>query len=294
MTEAAVSAEAGNAADATSAAALLSAEASTEGAATVDAAASSDALVTDAEADAWRATLPEAERALAKTKGWAKPDDVFKSYANLEKLVGGDKIPAPKNPDDTEGYERIYKALGKPEAPDGYKLPIPDGSDGEFAKTAAGMFHKAGLGAKQAEVLATEWNALQTAQAAAIEKAHAVKAAQDLGELKTDWGDKYDANLEMGRRAAKQFGLDTPMLEKIERAVGTKPLMTLLNKIGAGLAEDTFEGGGSGSTFKQSPEQARARLDSLKKDTAWQTRFINGGADEKAEWNRLQLLANPQ
>jgi hypothetical protein len=296
MTDQSESADAGNSADLpTGAAALLAGVQENTGETTAAISSSLDTLVSDADQAEWLKTLPDDEtRALAKTKGWAAPGDVLKSYTALEKLLGGDKVVLPKGDDDKDGLDRIYKALGRPDAPDGYKLPVPEGQDGAFAGEAAKWFHDAGLSPKQATALAANWNgfAAQAQQAAA--KAFDVKGAQDMGDLKTEWGDKFESNMEMARRATAQFGLSPAELGGMERAFGTKRFMTVLSKIGVGLAEDTFEGGaGRGNTFKTTPEAARARIEALKGDAAWQERWRKGGADEKAEWNRLHAAANP-
>jgi len=57
---------------------------------------------------------------------------------------GGEKVPVPKGESDTEGWERVYKALGRPATPEDYKL-----SDME----SAAEYHKLGLSARQASGL---------------------------------------------------------------------------------------------------------------------------------------------
>lgn len=259
-------------------------------------AAAAEVAVAAGAGPAWVESLEDADaRAFVQGKGWKSPADMLGSYRSLETLIGGEKIPLPKNPEDKDGYDRLYKALGRPDTPEGYKLPVPDGSDGAFAKLAAGMFHEAGLGAHQAAVLTERWNTAQAQAAQAQEAAFEVQSGQQMGELKTEWGDRFNANLEMARRAAKQFAIEPDQLSSIERALGAKSMVSLLSRIGAGLAEDSFETGDGGNrgSFGMSPDTARARIAALSKDAGWQDRFVKGGADEKAEWNRLHLLANP-
>jgi hypothetical protein len=49
-------------------------------------------------------------------KGWRGPADMLTSYRALEKMLGSEKLPLPRDEADREGYERIYKALGRPES----------------------------------------------------------------------------------------------------------------------------------------------------------------------------------
>lgn len=249
----------------------------------------------EAHAPDWVAGLDDpGAQAFARAKGWRSPADMLGSYRNLEKLVGSEKLPLPRDEADREGYERVFKALGRPDTPDGYKLDAAAGSDPAFAGEAAKWLHEAGLSTRQASALAERWNGYAASAQAQAAKAAEVRSAQEFGELKSEWGQRFDANLELGRRAARQFGLEQADLAGMEQALGTRRMLTMLNRIGSGLAEDSFEGGDArGTSFRMSPEAARDRIALLKGDKAWSARFLASGADETAEWNRLQRLANP-
>ena len=56
-------------------------------------------------------------REFIQNKGWNDPGEMAQGYRNLEKLVGGEKVPLPKGDTDNEGWERVYKALGRPAKP---------------------------------------------------------------------------------------------------------------------------------------------------------------------------------
>ena len=60
-------------------------------------------------------------------------NEAVKSHLSLEKLLGNDKVPIPKNKDDTAALALFRKAMGVPEKPDGYALPdveIPESMKG--------------------------------------------------------------------------------------------------------------------------------------------------------------------
>ena len=42
------------------------------------------------------------------------------SHLELEKMLGGEKVPIPKGPDDKEGWQRYSKAMGVPVNPNEY------------------------------------------------------------------------------------------------------------------------------------------------------------------------------
>ena len=48
-------------------------------------------------------------------KGWRGPADMLTSYRALEKMLGSEKLPLPRDEQDRDGYERVYKALGRPD-----------------------------------------------------------------------------------------------------------------------------------------------------------------------------------
>jgi hypothetical protein len=140
-----------------------------------------------------------------------------------------------------------------PESADAYELPLPAGDDGEFAKTAAEWFKEQGLNKGQAQALAAKWNefaagkqgemaaAQEAAAQAAAVKAEA-QAKVDDAALRNEWGERYDANVELGRRAVRQFEISADVLEGIESKVGYAGLLRMFSKIGQGLGEDTAVG----------------------------------------------------
>lgn len=245
----------------------------------------------------WYQEFPEDVRGLVQTKGWQTPVDAIQSYANLEKFLGADKagrglvLPKDDSPDE---WNQVYDRLGRPQSPDQYKLPVPDGDTGEFASAAAEAFHKAGLSAKQATALAEWWNQIQQQMMSGQYEQVAAVQEQEMGQLQQEWGKDFDANIEAGRRAARQFGVDTNTLEAMENAIGTKQLLTLFAKIGKGLAEDTFVDGSGNRGFGISPEAARVRISQLKGDSEWTAKYLGGNADAKAEMERLLRAAYPE
>ena len=221
--------------EATSAAAALTPAAGTTAAATTAATAA-----TTPPADGAATALPAATTTTATTT----PAPIT--------LPGPDA-----KPDD---WKAFYKAIGAPEKGDGYKLPVPEGDTGEFAKTAAGWMAEAGLLPHQAQALAEKWNehvagmteAQKTAAAKAITDSNTAKdatAKTDDAALKNEWQSNYDARIEEGKRAVRQFfpeGKAADIVTAIEDKIGYGATMRMMQKIGAGLAEGGARGLGDG------------------------------------------------
>lgn len=246
----------------------------------------------------WYDSYGDDVKGLAQVKGWKDPADVVSSYANLEKLLGADKagrgLVLPKDDADPSEWGQVYDKLGRPQSADEYKLPVPEGDTGEFAKLAAGKFHELGLTAKQAEALAGWYNEQAGGIQAKQGEMMAQNAERELAELQQAWGKDYDANIEAGRRAARQFEVSEDMLTAIEGSIGTKAMLEMFSKIGKGLGEDSFVNGNQSNAFGMSPEAARVRIGQLKADKEWAGKYLSGNADARAEMERLLKSAYPQ
>jgi hypothetical protein len=248
------------------------------------------------------------------TKDWLKsyqnayPDaeSVANKAMNLEKFVGADKagrgviVPGPSaKPEDWQAFYR--KVGGVPEKPDGYKLPPGLDKDPmavafrEFAhsKGIPPMFHDAAL-----EFYTAQAKKTVDTQVAEFER----RGEQEMNELRTEWqGNDYVVNVELGKRAAKAFlPHESPeqlqeMITKMEGALGTKMVMKMFAQIGKSIGEHGFvEGDTPVNSGGMDPNSAKARIVDLQRDKDWQKRFIAGGADEKAEWERLHKVAYGQ
>lgn len=245
---------------------------------------------------AWYDAIQDADlKGYVQNKGWSDPVELANGYRNLEKLLGGEKIPMPKGDADAEGWSRVYDALGRPKSADDYKLSVPEGfGDPEFAKAAAGKFHELGLSARQAQALTDWYNQTQGGALEAVQAQQSQKAEQELSGLRSEWGQAWEENVELGRRAAREFGLDEAKLNAMENAMGTGEMLKFLSRVGRGLTEHTFESGRTTTSFGMTPEAARQRLGALRGDPEFSSKYLSGNADAKAEMERLMRIAYPE
>lgn len=250
-------------------------------------------------AKSWYSGFDELTRGYVEQKGFKDPAAVVNSYQNLEKLMGHDRagrtMVLPKDDQDTETLGKIYDRLGRPGNPEDYKLPVPEGDQGEFAKVAASKFHELGLSSKQGQALAEWFNGhgaqLQQQQEAQFER----QRDEDFAKLEQEWGPEFNTRAEIARRAMREAGLSPEEGAELERTLGVHKAAKAFEFFGKLFTEHGakgFENSGGGQ-FSQTPEEARSRINALTKDPAWQKRYFAGDADAKAEFERLNKTAYP-
>lgn len=165
----------------------------------------------------WKASLPEDIRDNPTLANYQTLEGLVKSHVNLEKMLGGDKIPVPKDGDE-EGFNRAYKALGWPDAPTGYefKAPeqVPEGMvySPELDQQIAGIFHGAKLNKSQAAAVreglmeivgkgATD--GLEASKVQQAEQQAAIQAAEQA--LKQEWGTAFEQRGKIAGAAINKF-----------------------------------------------------------------------------------------
>jgi hypothetical protein len=228
-----------------------------------------------------------------QAKGWASfdsPDkaipEIVKSYKNIERLQRSDHIPLPKDLNDAEGYAKLYEKLGRPPKASDYGIKPGEGGSPEFTDKMSALLHEVGLSTAQAQKLASGYTGLVDGMKATQDHQFSTQSAADLQAIRGEWGAQSDMRFAAAQRALVQFGLDKTTAEKLEKAIGTKPFLSLFSNIGLGMSEDRGAGSGGGSGF-MTPEAAQSKLNDLKADQGWRNRYLAGGAQERADYDKL-------
>jgi hypothetical protein len=224
----------------------------------------------------WKQGLSEDIRDNKEFEKYTEFDTFAKSHLNLVKMVGLDSVPKPNGefgPDDQnrEQWDHVFNQLGRPDDPSGYtfpKLQLPEGV--EFSKEAhaaqVAEWHK--LGFNQAQV-----NALFKSHHQGRVDAHNanIKRITDLGasteiELKKEWGEAYQKEVNTAIRAIGEFGNDEVKELLNSSGLGNNPVMLkFFNEIGKAIMEDTeLVGGGEGKRGgAQTPKEIDAQIAEL-------------------------------
>lgn len=113
--------------------------------------------------------VPEAYRAKEYLKDVKDMDALFKKLDGAQELLGKRPAGIPHDNAKPEEIAAFNKAFGVPDAPAAYELVVPaeNPMPKEMIEGVKGIFHKAGLNAKQAKMVSEGWNAMLAEQAKA-------------------------------------------------------------------------------------------------------------------------------
>lgn len=184
---------------------------------------------------------------VAATESGAAPEASEKPAEKAQEP--GFKVPGADATD--EERAAFYKALGVPDDPSEYKVALLEGEPEENLGLVQSMFKKANLTPAQAEALLNERAAIAAKQAEIRQQQEAAKQEQTRKEetaLKTEWGQDHAANMELAKRAVRQFlpaEKAGDILGALEEKVGYAETIRLMHAIGKGLGEHDAPGLGS-------------------------------------------------
>lgn len=238
----------------------------------------------------WTKDWAAADAGIVEKKGWKSPQDLFKSYRELEKTLGTDRISLPKDANDTEALNAIYTKLGRPESAEKYKFP--DGADAEQIKAIAPELHKLGISQTQAEGLAKiDMGRMQQAME---QQQHAWTDDQQkaMDKLNGEWGGKSNEEIEYNRRAMRALGISVEEANVFMRG-GSEKFLRLLNLAGRSMREDNTGAMQDDSVlgFGMTGNRAAAEIAEKKTDTAFMQRLQKGDKVATETWRRLHRVA---
>ena len=96
------------------------------------------------------------------SKGWKSPDDILKSYRNLEKAYSGSKnVVALPDEKDPKSVEEFFQKIGKPDAKDKYSLKPGNDAEKEHIEKLKDFAFSNNLTDKQAQEM---YNFLKTSE----------------------------------------------------------------------------------------------------------------------------------
>ena len=223
----------------------------------------------------WRDTLPADIKAHPVFEKYKDANEAHRALADAQKFLGREKLPVPKDANDKETYDLIFKTLGLPENENGYELPKDIGIEipkelpvdetmiADFRKVAHqhGVLPQqfAGLYKWYMTTMTNQYNKLSNAQ---IEGG---KTAET--ELRKEYGTAYGQKEALARKVVSTFADKKAMgeLTNIINGKGNNPgLFKMFVKIGEAMSEDQLTGRPLGLTM--TPDEAQSEINKIKGD----------------------------
>jgi hypothetical protein len=174
-----------------------------------------------------------------------RTEDLGKSYMNLEQMLGREKVPVPTSDDDTEGWERWYAAMGRPEAPDKYEFKRPElpsdlPYDEEMEKEFREWAHINGLSKRQAQSFYEGYVKRQIARHTDWSNQAKETRQQAEAALRREYGRNYDQAIQQAKAAMMTYADPDFHRYLDESGAGNDPRMIrIFARIGKELRGDT-------------------------------------------------------
>jgi len=251
----------------------------------------------DSKTETWYHGLNDELTGVVEAKQWGSLEDIVTSYHNLERLQGVPPEQLLKMPEkaDDPAWNDLWGKLGVPETAEEYKLAVPEGDDGEFAKKASVWFKDANIPVEAARKIAEAVNADNAARTVEAEEKYHAGIKADTEMLQKDLGLAFEDKMNVAKGVYKAFELTKEQVDGMEAAMGYGPLMKFLINIGERMGEANFvaPGGGGPSDGVLTPMAAQAEIAKLKTDAEFTKKIGDGNKDARDKLERLHMMAYP-
>jgi len=194
--------------------------------------------------DGWRDFVPEDirnEKVFDRTKNI---EGVFKSLASAERKFGMKAVPLPGENAEQEEWDEFYKATGRLEKPEDYKIEkdptIPDEFwPDDIVNILQKSAFEAGNNPKQAAIYGKNFNEFLKKQIETAQTEQKLQYDESINELKTEWSSKYDSNIHIGNIALeKGTAGDNKLKERVKEKFGADPdFARLMRNLGVNFKE---------------------------------------------------------
>lgn len=234
---------------------------------------------------AWTTKYSEGFQSLAEKKGLSglseqeAIENIANSYTNLESLknVSGENLFNISGDIDDETREKVYSALGRPDAPDQYSYEAQETDNQDLVGTFKNTAHELGLTDKQVAGMIPALNEKIVEIAEAHTQELQTKNNEGLGALQKEWGGAWEANKNLAVRAAEHFGITEEMQVAIRDSGQSAGFLKALNQMGGLMAEGAMAGmspqAGSAAMGVMTPEAAQQEINSKMSDPEFMRRY---------------------
>jgi hypothetical protein len=194
------------------------------------------------------------------------PASLAKSYIELQKLVGKDKVVVPTEKSTPAEWAEFYRKVGRPDALDGYETPelgVPEEVKMRDEQLAA-FKEKAlelGLSKKQfAELYKMQQEMSAQSLGTQVEEYKSLKDKAET-ELRKEWGQAYDAKVDKAQQVVNTYFKGKGLNKAFEILANDKGFIAAMASIGEKLGESAVGGGEARGTL--TPDEAQKEVNEL-------------------------------
>lgn len=216
----------------------------------------------NAGATSWQDGLSADYKGNASLESLKSVDDLAKSYIHAQSMIGRDRAVIPTDKSTPEEVQEFYSKLGMP-APSEYGF---EGlGDDDFGNSFKELLVKNNILPNQGAELMKFISESKEGEDTSIDSDYEALVQEGLEDLRTEWGDGFDANVGRASGVIDKYGNQELKDYLNESGLGNDPmLLKIFSKIGASLGEDGFKGTASTPLNKDS---AKARINEMYADS---------------------------
>lgn len=199
-------------------------------------------------------------------------------------MIGANKIEMPSPKWGKDEWDAHYKAVGRPDAPEGYKFDAAKIADAKLpeatVKELQGLFHRHGLTARQAEGFMADFIENGKKSAAESQQRRSAQEQATKTALQQKFGADLDTKLEVAKAVVAKFG-GQPLQDYLAKTgLGNHPgMVQMFIDIGKHLMEDSTLGvGGTNPLQVGDAATAKAEILRLQGDESFMKKYLNRDA----------------
>jgi hypothetical protein len=163
----------------------------------------------------WLKTLPDDLQDNENLARYSSTEALARAYLNSHRMLVMEKVPIPKDPNDTEAWDAYYKAGGRPDEPKQYIFQkpetLPEGVT--WDSNMEGWWRQAafesGLSQRQAQKLVDQYRDRFIANVDLQNRQVNQQLNSAKLELQRDWGSEYEAKRALAKAAFAEMPEDT-------------------------------------------------------------------------------------
>jgi hypothetical protein len=197
------------------------------------------------------------------------PKGLAKSYVELQKMIGKDKIAIPNEKSTPQEWSEFYQKVGRPDEMTGYEAPdieMPEEIKmrAESLEAFKAKAHELGLTKKQfAELYALQSEITQTTFNQQVEEAQKMKENTET-ELRKEWGAAFDKKIDSAQKLINTFFKGKELHKAFTVLSNDRGFVSAMSDIAEKLGEDNISGT---SRMTMTPKEAQSSMNQMLGDT---------------------------